>query len=104
AVIEVALTVDRDARSAVVDFTGTSPQQPGNFTSMLDLCRRLVGDLATLGVLAPHDDDLDTLARRLHAVVDGLSVQALAGHLSSAEMVAQFDAYLVDLTGREPHA
>lgn len=33
AVIEVALTVDRDARSAVVDFTGTSPQQPGNFNA-----------------------------------------------------------------------
>ncbi|MFF7580895.1 hydantoinase B/oxoprolinase family protein [Streptomyces sp. NBC_01707] len=33
AVIEVALTVDREARSAVVDFTGTSPQQPGNFNA-----------------------------------------------------------------------
>ncbi|MET8516080.1 hydantoinase B/oxoprolinase family protein [Streptomyces sp. NPDC005077] len=33
AVIEVALTVDRNARSAVVDFTGTSPQQPGNFNA-----------------------------------------------------------------------
>ncbi|MFD5426634.1 hydantoinase B/oxoprolinase family protein [Streptomyces sp. NPDC127084] len=33
AVIEVALTVDRRARSAVVDFTGTSPQQPGNFNA-----------------------------------------------------------------------
>ncbi|WP_345981624.1 hydantoinase B/oxoprolinase family protein [Streptomyces sp. DSS69] len=30
AVIQVALTVDRDARGAVLDFTGTSPQQPGN--------------------------------------------------------------------------
>ncbi|MDF6041211.1 hydantoinase B/oxoprolinase family protein [Streptomyces sp. JH14] len=33
AVIDVALTVDRAARSAVVDFTGTSPQQPGNFNA-----------------------------------------------------------------------
>ncbi|WP_406448262.1 hydantoinase B/oxoprolinase family protein [Streptomyces sp. NBC_00876] len=33
AVIEVTLTVDRDARSAVVDFAGTSPQQPGNFNA-----------------------------------------------------------------------
>lgn len=33
AVIEVALTVDRAARSAVVDFAGTSPQQPGNFNA-----------------------------------------------------------------------
>ncbi|MGW1657543.1 hydantoinase B/oxoprolinase family protein [Streptomyces atratus] len=33
AVIEVALTVDKATRSAVVDFTGTSPQQPGNFNA-----------------------------------------------------------------------
>ncbi|MFE7353798.1 hydantoinase B/oxoprolinase family protein [Streptomyces sp. NPDC057543] len=33
AIIEVALTVDRAARSAVVDFAGTSPQQPGNFNA-----------------------------------------------------------------------
>ncbi|WP_069173180.1 hydantoinase B/oxoprolinase family protein [Streptomyces griseus] len=33
AVIEVAVTVDRAARSAVLDFTGTSPQQPGNFNA-----------------------------------------------------------------------
>ncbi|MGW1887268.1 hydantoinase B/oxoprolinase family protein [Streptomyces sp. NPDC001970] len=31
--IEVALSVDREARSAVLDFTGTSPQQPGNFNA-----------------------------------------------------------------------
>ncbi|MER7787349.1 hydantoinase B/oxoprolinase family protein [Streptomyces sp. NPDC097640] len=30
AVIEVSLRVDRAARGAVLDFTGTSPQQPGN--------------------------------------------------------------------------
>ncbi|WP_371651087.1 MULTISPECIES: hydantoinase B/oxoprolinase family protein [unclassified Streptomyces] len=33
AVIRVAVTVDRDSRSAVVDFAGTSPQQPGNFNA-----------------------------------------------------------------------
>ncbi|MFE6683522.1 hydantoinase B/oxoprolinase family protein [Streptomyces sp. NPDC057729] len=33
AVIEVALTVDRATRGAVVDFAGTSPQQPGNFNA-----------------------------------------------------------------------
>ncbi|MYS37150.1 5-oxoprolinase (ATP-hydrolysing) [Streptomyces sp. KhCrAH-43] len=33
AVIEVTLTVDHEARSAVIDFTGTSPQQPGNFNA-----------------------------------------------------------------------
>ncbi|MBT2394151.1 hydantoinase B/oxoprolinase family protein [Streptomyces sp. ISL-1] len=33
AVIQVSLSVDRDARSAVIDFAGTSPQQPGNFNA-----------------------------------------------------------------------
>ncbi|MFD9498253.1 hydantoinase B/oxoprolinase family protein [Streptomyces sp. NPDC060035] len=33
AVIEVAVTVDREARTAVLDFTGTSPQQSGNFNA-----------------------------------------------------------------------
>ncbi|MFD7444898.1 hydantoinase B/oxoprolinase family protein [Streptomyces sp. NPDC059909] len=33
ATIEVALSVDREARSAVLDFSGTSPQQPGNFNA-----------------------------------------------------------------------
>ncbi|MFE2023367.1 hydantoinase B/oxoprolinase family protein [Streptomyces sp. NPDC059499] len=33
AVIQVAVTVDREARTAVLDFAGTSPQQPGNFNA-----------------------------------------------------------------------
>ncbi len=33
AVIQVALRVDRRERSAVIDFAGTSPQQPGNFNA-----------------------------------------------------------------------
>ncbi|MFF9572850.1 hydantoinase B/oxoprolinase family protein [Streptomyces sp. NPDC014685] len=33
AVIEVSLTVDRAARGAVIDFTGTSPQRPDNFNA-----------------------------------------------------------------------
>ncbi|MGW4232346.1 hydantoinase B/oxoprolinase family protein [Streptomyces sp. NPDC004980] len=33
AVIEVTVTVDRTTRSAVLDFAGTSPQQPGNFNA-----------------------------------------------------------------------
>ncbi|MFJ2915216.1 hydantoinase B/oxoprolinase family protein [Streptomyces sp. NPDC087228] len=63
AVIEVALTVDTAARSAVVDFTGTSPQQPGNFNApksvvmaaVLYVFRTLVADDIPLnsGCLAP---------------------------------------------------
>ncbi|MFJ8754878.1 hydantoinase B/oxoprolinase family protein [Streptomyces sp. NPDC102441] len=33
AVIEVSVTVDREARRAVLDFEGTSPQQTGNFNA-----------------------------------------------------------------------
>lgn len=33
AVVQVTVTVDRDARRAVLDFTGTSAQQPGNFNA-----------------------------------------------------------------------
>ncbi|CAO0826837.1 hypothetical protein SMICM17S_08700 [Streptomyces microflavus] len=65
AVIQVTLTVDRDARSAVLDFTGTSPQQPGNFNAprsvvtaaVLYVFRTLVGEDIPLnsGCLKPLD-------------------------------------------------
>ncbi|MEV6166419.1 hydantoinase B/oxoprolinase family protein [Streptomyces sp. NPDC052052] len=65
AVIEVTLTVDRAARSAIVDFTGTSPQQPGNFNApksvvmaaVLYVFRTLVADDIPLnsGCLEPLD-------------------------------------------------
>jgi len=42
AVVRVAVTVDRRARSARVDFTGTSPQQPTNFNAPLSVCRAAV--------------------------------------------------------------
>jgi 5-oxoprolinase (ATP-hydrolysing) len=40
--IEVAVTVDRKSRSAVVDFAGTSPQHPGNFNAPLAVCTAAV--------------------------------------------------------------
>ncbi|AVW92951.1 hydantoinase B/oxoprolinase family protein [Celeribacter baekdonensis] len=40
--IQVAITVDRDTRSATVDFTGTSPQQDGNFNAPLSISRAVV--------------------------------------------------------------
>ncbi|MFF3098762.1 hydantoinase B/oxoprolinase family protein [Streptomyces cyaneofuscatus] len=65
AVIQVALTVDHDARSAVLDFTGTSPQQPGNtnaprsvvMAAVLYVFRTLVGEDIPLnsGCLEPLD-------------------------------------------------
>ncbi|MFH9194542.1 hydantoinase B/oxoprolinase family protein [Streptomyces globisporus] len=65
AVIQVRLTVDRDARSAHLDFTGTSPQQPGNanaprsvvMAAVLYVFRTLVGADIPLnsGCLKPLD-------------------------------------------------
>jgi AcrR family transcriptional regulator len=57
-----------------------------HFTAVYKLCRRLV----------PGEDE--TAARRLHAVVDGLTVHVLAGHLTAAEMVRELDAYLASST------
>ncbi|MFF0451290.1 hydantoinase B/oxoprolinase family protein [Streptomyces sp. NPDC004609] len=65
AVIRVALRVDRGDRSAVLDFTGTSPQQPGNanaptsvvMAAVLYVFRTLVGEDIPLnsGCLEPLD-------------------------------------------------
>jgi AcrR family transcriptional regulator len=57
------------------------------FTALYDLCRHLVRQLT-------GDEGA---ARRLHAVVDGLSVQILAGHLTPALAAAELDAYLDEL-------
>ncbi|MED5544922.1 MAG: hydantoinase B/oxoprolinase family protein [Pseudomonadota bacterium] len=40
--IHVAVTIDRDTRSAVIDFAGTSPQLPDNFNAPLPVVRAAV--------------------------------------------------------------
>jgi 5-oxoprolinase (ATP-hydrolysing) len=40
--IEVKITVDHANRSAVIDFTGTSPQHPGNLNAPTAVCRSAV--------------------------------------------------------------
>ncbi len=40
--IKVQVSVDRDARSAVIDFTGTSPQDAINYNAPLSICRAVV--------------------------------------------------------------
>jgi 5-oxoprolinase (ATP-hydrolysing) len=65
AVIRVAVRVDRTSRAAVLDFTGTSPQQPGNtnapssvvMAAVLYVFRTLVADDIPLnsGCLEPLD-------------------------------------------------
>ena len=42
AVIRVAIRVDRAARRATIDFTGTSPQQPTNFNAPSAVCKAAV--------------------------------------------------------------
>ncbi|MGX6600731.1 TetR/AcrR family transcriptional regulator [Micromonosporaceae bacterium Da 78-11] len=64
-----------------------------HFTSMYELCLRLVRRL----VPDPARGTPESLARRLHAVVDGLTVHVLAGHLTPAEMVAELDSHLDEL-------
>lgn len=40
--IVVKITVDRDARTALIDFTGTSAQDPGNYNAPLSICHAVV--------------------------------------------------------------
>ncbi|MHA1538027.1 MAG: hydantoinase B/oxoprolinase family protein, partial [Alphaproteobacteria bacterium] len=40
--IKVTISIDRKARSATVDFTGTSPQQPNNFNAPSAVCQAAV--------------------------------------------------------------
>ncbi|MDX1431948.1 MAG: hydantoinase B/oxoprolinase family protein [Gammaproteobacteria bacterium] len=40
--IEVAISIDRQAASARIDFSGTSPQQPSNFNAPSAVCRAAV--------------------------------------------------------------
>ena len=40
--IRVKISIDREARSAVIDFTGTSPQRPNNSNAPSSICRAAV--------------------------------------------------------------
>ncbi|PSB34698.1 hydantoinase B/oxoprolinase family protein [Stenomitos frigidus] len=40
--IAVAVTIDHPTRSATIDFTGTSPQQPNNFNAPVAVCKAAV--------------------------------------------------------------
>jgi len=78
AVIRVKLTVDKVARAATIDFTGTSPQHPGNYNAPLAVTRAVVlyvfrtlvgapiplneGCLAPLTIIAPEGSLLNPRA------------------------------------------
>ncbi|MEV0169352.1 TetR family transcriptional regulator [Nonomuraea fuscirosea] len=78
----------RDPRLAAI--------QQRHFGGMYDLCRTLVHDLASHGAPLAGSSP-DSAARRLHAVVDGLSVHVLAGHLTAEDMATELDAHLATL-------
>lgn len=64
--------------------------QKRHFAQMYELCREL----------SPHltpDGDVEATARRLHAMVDGLAVHVLAGHLTPEEMQRQLGDYLDEI-------
>ncbi|MFD6159581.1 TetR/AcrR family transcriptional regulator [Nocardia sp. NPDC060256] len=71
--------------------------QREHFGQLHDLCRHLIEDLAEQGQLSQRIPERDVAARQLHALIDGLSLQGLAGHLTPAEMTAQLDVFLNEL-------
>ncbi|WP_019631675.1 TetR/AcrR family transcriptional regulator [Actinomadura atramentaria] len=71
--------------------------QRAHFDGMAGLCRDLVEGLGAAGLLAADAAPPGVLAGRLHALVDGLSVQCLAGHLEPDEMTGRLDAYLAEI-------
>ncbi|MDH5489625.1 MAG: hydantoinase B/oxoprolinase family protein [Rhodospirillaceae bacterium] len=56
-VIKVSIRIDKNNRSAVVDFTGTSKQQPTNFNAPLPVCRAAV--LYVFRTLVPDEIPLN---------------------------------------------
>lgn len=66
-----------------------------HLTGMAELCASLIPHLVPRASAARQR----SLARRLHAVVDGLTVHVLGGHLTPEEMVAELDAFLADVDG-----
>ncbi|GAA5179610.1 TetR family transcriptional regulator C-terminal domain-containing protein [Rugosimonospora acidiphila] len=74
-----------------------------HFSSMYELCLQLLRHLDAENALTQGHVTLENLAHRLHALVDGLSVHVLAGHLTAGDMIAQLNAYLDELTA-EPES
>ncbi|MFF3755119.1 hydantoinase B/oxoprolinase family protein [Streptomyces sp. NPDC002018] len=100
AVIEVALRVDRAARAAVLDFTGSSPQLPGNFNAprsvvtaaALYVFRTLVADdiplnsgcLEPLEIRVPEGSMLDPAPPAATVAGNVETSQAVTGALYAA--------------------
>jgi AcrR family transcriptional regulator len=98
------LDADRRAEAAVwfafVTRSQHDPRFAGEieliFVEMRGLCRRITNDLDRYGALAP-DSDPEREAARLHALVDGLSLQGLLGQLDGEAILEIVDAHLAAL-------
>ncbi|WP_405167064.1 TetR family transcriptional regulator [Nocardia sp. NBC_01499] len=71
--------------------------QRDHFGQMYGLCRGLIDDLAAGDALAQQVSDREALSAQLHALVDGLSLHGLAGHLAPPQMIAQLDGFLDEI-------
>jgi 5-oxoprolinase (ATP-hydrolysing) len=91
--VSVTVKVDRASRSAIVDFTGTSDQQPNNFNAPYSICRA-----ATLYVFRTLVDDMipmnDGCLRPIELIVpDGSMLRprypaaVVAGNVETSQVV-----------------
>jgi 5-oxoprolinase (ATP-hydrolysing) len=93
ATIAVRITVDRAAGTAVVDFTGTSPQTEDNFNAPLAVCRAAV--LYVMRTLVDEDIPLnDGCLRPITLIVPGGSIldprppaAVVAGNVETSQIV-----------------
>lgn len=75
--------------------------QRRHFTAMHELCRYAVD---VIDAERPHPRSGPArirLATRLHALIDGLSLQGLAGYLDTHQMVAELDDFLHDIADQD---
>ncbi|WP_245894470.1 hydantoinase B/oxoprolinase family protein, partial [Chamaesiphon polymorphus] len=92
--IQVQIAIDRVTRSATIDFTGTSPQQPTNLNAPLAICKAVV--LYVFRTLV--DDDIPLNAgclKPLHIIVPTGSMLApqypaavVAGNVETSQAIA----------------
>jgi 5-oxoprolinase (ATP-hydrolysing) len=92
--IQVKIEIDRVNRSATIDFTGTSPQQPTNLNAPLAICKAVV--LYVFRTLI--DDDIPLNAgclKPLHIIVPtgsmlnpGANAAVVAGNVETSQAIA----------------
>ena len=95
AMIRVAIKVDRQARAALIDFTGTSPQHEGNYNAPLAVChaailyvfRTLVGSDIPLneGCMKP----LKVVAPRASMINPLYPAAVIAGNTEVSQSIAE---------------